>query len=238
MAPIFAAMEAGDLRHRQEAGEAHGEADEEHRLAVDQNGLTQRIVDGGGGQLLVNEDADDQGVNDTDNSGLGRGEDTGIDTAEDDDGDHQGEPGLLEGLAELAEGEVLVGLILHAVAILCDGDVVDDHQHDADQDTGKNTGLEHISDGAVSNNAVDNERDAGGNDDADGTGGSVQRGGVSAVIAFLFHLGDGQGADGADGRGGGTGQGGEEHGGDDRDHTERALDVADERVGKLEDLIR
>lgn len=128
-------------------------------------------------------------------------------------------------------------MVLHAVAVLGDGDVVDDHQHDADQDAGENTGLEHISDGAVSNNAVDNERDAGGNDDADGAGGSVQSSGVSAVIAFLFHLGDGQGADGADGCGGGAGQGCEEHGGDDRDHTEGALDVADERVGKLEDLI-
>ena len=104
--------------------------------------------------------------------------------------------------------------------------MVSDEVHDA----GDNAGQKQVGDGALRRDAVDDKGNAGGNDDADGSGRGGQRGGVGGLIALLLHLRDRNAADGGHGGRRGAGQRGEEHGRNDRDHAGAAGDGADQRV--------
>ena len=98
-------------------------------------------------------------------------------------------------------------------------------------------GGEHGTDGGAGGHAVDDEGDAGGNDDADGTGGSADGGAEALVIALVLHGGDHECALGGGGGDGGAGDGGKEHTGDGGDHAQAAGDEAHERVEEVQDTL-
>ena len=229
---------AGDGEVQAAAGEDVGEhagrrGDEEDGGGgagrVDDDGLELLEPDG-----LVDEDAYHEAIHDAHGRGLGRGEDAAVDAAEDDDGHQEAPEGLLEGdpavmpagLGQLDE----VGL---AAEDKGRGDEARAHD-----EAGDDARLEEVADAdAGGNRAVDDEGDAGRDDDADSAGAGHEGRGETGAVPGADHAGNHDEAEGRDGGRAGAGDGGEEAGDDDADNREAAAQVADAGFGEVDEAL-
>ena len=180
---------------------------------------------------MIDQCADDEGVDNADDGGLGGGADTGIDAAENDNGGEQRQEGLLErdpdftrgGLGGIAVPAVLLGLI-----------IADKHQQNADQNAGDNTGDKEVAYRAANGDSVQDKGNAGRDDDTNRTGAGRERGGEGGIILLFGHLGDHERTDRRNGRRTGAGDRRKEHAGDRRHVGKTAGDMADQLVEEVE----
>ena len=180
--------------------------------------------------LTINEQADDHSVDNGNCSGLSGSEDTAVDTAQNDDGNHESPEGLTEGLQALAPGSLFTGTG-QALAAGLNHD--QDDQSQTHHDTGDNTAHEHITNGFAGNGGVNDEGDGGGNNNRDG-GCSSHHGcrEVGGKAAAVDHSGDQNDTQCSDSGGTGTGNSAEETGNDDADDGDTASTVTDTVVDK------
>ena len=182
----------------------------------------------------VDDHADEQAVDRGDRSGVGRGEHTAVDAAEDDDRHEQAPEGVLEGLpALLTAGLGQAGELLLPAEPEGDGD-----ERRAHDEAGQHAGDKEVADGGVADGAEDDEGDGGRNDDADGAGGGHERRREADVVARLDERGDDDYAEGRDRGRAGAGDGGEEAGDEDADHRDAAAQVADAGLSQVDELAR
>ena len=208
-----------------------GRDDEErHRRAL--GGVDKDIKEIGPLQLAVDEHARDEGPHDRDGRGLRRGEQAGVNAAEDDDGQHQRGNGLEEADAEFLEVEV--DLIFRPLLLVCkDND--HNHQNDHDADADAHTGLEHIADGGAGDRCVNDHDDTRRNDGAEAAGNDQKAGRAVAGIAHADHVAVEHRADSDDRCGRGAGERGEERAGQNQRQRHAAAHAADDGACKLAD---
>ena len=182
--------------------------------------------------ILTDKQAHDQGVHHGHGSGLGGGEDTAEDTAQNDNGHQQRPDAALEGLGHLLGRHLLVGGEVIALSIYQGVAHEAHHQQQAgDHRADKQLGHRHIGDGGVHDQG-NRRRNDGAQNGRNGRHGH----GEGSGIAFLLHGGNGQAANGG-GRGHtGAGDGAEQAGGHHRYQGQAALDAPDEGVGHINEL--
>ena len=179
--------------------------------------------------VAIHEGADDNAVEHSDGSSLGRGKQTGIDAAQNNDGHQQSPDTVLESGGDLLGSDTLGT----DIAALLGNDIVDDDNNCGHQQAGADATDEHFTDGGVCQRAVHNHGVAGGDDQTDGTGGGDHSGGEGLIIVALLHLGHHNGADSGGGSGGGTGDRAKEGGGQ-RCHVSKAAGhPAHQRCGHI-----
>ena len=104
---------------------------------------------------------------------------------------------------------------------------------------GDDARLEEVADAdAGGNRAVDDEGDAGRDDDADSAGAGHEGGGEARAVAGADHAGNHDEAEGGDSGRAGAGDGGEEAGNYDADYREAAAQVADAGFGEVNEALR
>lgn len=224
-----------DLLHGDERGEGRREGQHEGRDRVQNTGLLQHLDHAPGIELLVNEAADDVGINDRDDRRLRRGKQAGIDTAQNDDRAQQRPFRIPERPQQRTEADEIR---LDAVVLLFADEIRDDHQRDAHHDAGQEAGLEHIADRRSGRDGIHDKGNAGRDDDADRSGGRDERGGEALVISVPLHLRDHKAADGRGRRDARAGDRAEEHARGRADQRKAARQEAEDRVRGVQQPLR
>ena len=223
---------SGSTGEGEHPGECGGSCDDEQDHGSALSRLHQDGDQVGDLDLLVDEHTGDESPHAGHSSGLGSGQQAGVDAAQDDNRGHQSRHSLQEDLADLTGGMLGLSLgPLFLVSIVQSFQDQDDHDQDADD----HALAEHVGDGRTGQGAVQHHDDGRGNDRAQAAGDDQQTGGAVLRVALLDHVSVQHGADSNDGCGSGTGQSSEEGTGDDQSHAHAAADVADEAVCKVDD---
>ena len=177
------------------------------------------------------EQTDDQAVNYGYSSCFCRCEDTAVDTAQDDNGGQQC-PFTSPYFAErTTDAERFCVAFITSFSCI---DVAVNDQYQTDEDTGDEARQEQGAYGAVYSYGVNNHRDTGRDDNADGTSGSDQRQYEFFVIAFFQHGRNNHTADSCYSCRTGTGNSREEHTYNNGYDGKTAADSAEEYVGNVQ----
>ena len=223
---------SGSTGEGEHPGECGGSCDDKQDHGSALSRLHQDGDQVGDLDFLVDEHTGDESPHAGHSSGLGSGQQAGVDAAQDDNRGHQSRHSLQEDLADLTGGMLGLSLgPLFLVGIVQSFQDQDDHDQDADD----HALAEHVGDGRTGQGAVQHHDDGRGNDRAQAAGDDQQTGGAVLRVALLDHVSVQHGADSDDGCGSGTGQSSEEGTGDDQSHAHAAADVADEAVCKVDD---
>ena len=214
-------------------GHGGGSGDQEQDDTGSFGGIQQDLQEALERDALV-DDGEDQTVQNCDASALGSGEDTGNDTADNDDDEQQRGHSVPNGLAD-ALALIITGSF-HAC--LFGADKGNQHAAQAHQDAGNVTSHEQGGDGnTASNGGVNNECGGGRDQQAGGGGSNVGCCRVSGVIAVFFLNGADATAHGGSSSNGGTGQCAEQHVAQDVGLCHGAGDLANEQLGKVDQAL-
>ena len=223
---------AGNAVDRADVGKQRRRADDQHDTAGGLAGVHEQLAHVLPLDLSVNDHADEQAVDNGDRSSLGRGEETAVDTAEDDDGNQEAPERSAEGLPAVTPARLFTRG-LNALSANLDHD--DGDQRKAHHNAGENAAHEHIADGNAGDRGVNDEGNGRRDHDGDRGGrrhqGRGKRGGEAAAVD---HRGDQDDAERRDGRGAGAGDGAEEAGHDDADDGDAAADMTDAVIDKVD----
>ena len=214
----------GDLFDGQDTREGGCGADDGHGGAIGGAGACDGIEELLRREFAIDEHTADKGVDRSDGRSFRRGEDTAVDTAENDDRIDESPLGVPD------DGEPLFAGILPAVtfpAHLLAVEVAEQAEADTDENAGQEAGQEHAGDGGRRGDTVDDHRDAGGDDNADTARAGHAGEGETLAVPLFQHGGHDHGADRRDGCRAGSADRGEEHADHDRDDREAACDVSE-----------
>ncbi len=207
--------------------EARGGNDEHHL-----GGLLDRVPEDGGKvahpERSVNEEAEEHHVEGRDGGRFGRREDAAEHAAHHDDGGHEREEGLPEGLKALAPGRWL-GLGVVSARGDPGGPA---HEHDAEQEARHGARRKERVDARLREARVEDERDRGRDDGAEGAARRDRRAAERAPVARLRHFVDGDHADARRAGGRRAAHGGHDDAGDDGSVGESAPAVAEADASK------
>ena len=179
--------------------------------------------------IAVHKGADNNAIEHGNSGSFSRGEQAGINAAQNDDGHQQRPDTVFERLSNLLAADMLTA----GVTPLFGDQVVDYNDHYRHQQTGSYAADEHFTDGSIGQSAVHNHGVAGGDDQTDGTGGGNHSSGKGFIVAPLFHLRHHNSADSGSSSGGGTGDRAKEGGGQ-RCHVSKAAGhPAHQRCGHI-----
>ncbi|MPM09256.1 hypothetical protein SDC9_55572 [bioreactor metagenome] len=186
----------GDLRRHPADGDeprhglGRGDDEKDHRCADPR--LDDHRPDGLQVQFPVDEGADQEAVDDSHGAGLGGGENSSVDAAEDDEGHDDGQDGIFHGGEKLPAG-----------AGFLPGDVepggLDDHhqaEHHGQQDAGAEAREEEVADGDPGHHSEGDHGNGRRDDHAEGASRRRDGGGEGGRVALLDHGGNHDAADG------------------------------------------
>ncbi len=166
-----AAQQVGSRLRNTELGTYEGEqrrtGHNEHDAACGLSGLHQKSAKILKAYFLINKNTDKQTIYDGHRRCLGRGKDTAVNAAQDDDRHQQSPECILECIpAFFSAGALLAGLHIVLAGL--------DHNHNdqgyTHQDSRNDSCREHICDGNAGDGGIDNECDARRDDDGNGAG--------------------------------------------------------------------
>ncbi len=186
--------------------------------------------------LALDEIADDERIDASDDAGLGRGEDARQDAAHDDERRKQPGPGRAHRAPQGAEIEAAGDFAQLRIVRMIGVELHGDHQRDADQDPRDDPAEEQAADRDLRDRAVDHHGHARRDDRPDGAGGRDQGGGKPGLVAGLLHGRDDDRADRRCVRGGRARHAGDRHAGDDRGMREAGAEMADQRAREIDQL--
>ena len=213
-------------------GKQRGSADDQHDTAGGLAGVNQQLAHILPLDLAVDEHADKQAIHHGHGSCLGGGEDTAVDTAQNDDRHQEAPESRTEGSGTLAPGSPLTGSLQTALA---DFQHDDDDQSQTHHDAGENTAHEHITNGNAGNGGIHNEGNRGRDNDGDGRSRCHHgRGKGSGESAAVDHGRDQNDAQSSHGSRAGTGNRAEEAGHDNADDCDAAAAMAHAVINEVD----
>ena len=177
---------------------------------------------------LVNEQRNQNGVEHRNHSGLGGGEEAGVNAAQNDHGAQQSGQAFQE-QGHKAVGTQLVHFCLDTAAVFALGHAVEhgvNHQEGTDHDAGEHAAQEQIARGNAGGQRIQNKRNAGGNDNAQTACNRDQTGCPGFIITQIDHKGNAHGTHSGGGGGAGAGNSAVEQAGEDNGTGHAAGDLA------------
>ena len=219
----------GYLEHGEDVAEEHGAYHDGKNHAGCLDGGAE---DGGhvlNGNAAVNEEGNDEGIHRAYSCRFGRGEDAGVDTADDDDRKEKAPDIFAEGFHLFCMG----GSCFPRFVPGSKDDV--GHEGQGQKGAGHDAGHEELAHGLVGNGAVENHGDGRRDKDAQCAAGGHRPHYQFPVVAALQHFRNGHGTDGNGGGHGGAGNGGENGAGKDGGNAKASGKVAHPFAAQVEE---
>ena len=222
----------GDAAQGEDVGIARRRRPDDRQRAGRDHRRPYRFRDVAKGQFPIDE-PDDDPVDDGDHRGLGGREDAEIDAAQDNHRRQQRQESAIESHEDLPHGEGLLrryGVPRHHVR--------HEHHRQGEECARNHRAHEELGDRDFRQDAVGDQDDAGRNQDAEHAARCGDAGGQLLRILFVLHFRDHDRSDRRGGRRRRAGNGGEKCARKYRGDAEPASDVADNRVGEIDDAPR